>query len=350
MRNPVTDQPAHPDLSRRRALVVARVAAMLAATGVSLSPASMSSAWSQAAYPNKPITMVVPQPPGGSVDAVGRSLAEQLSRELGQNVVVENRAGASGMIGAQQVANAAPDGYTIYLNASIHSIVPLLYKSTIKYDAVKDFTAIGLVAQAPLLFTVNPSVPATTVQELVSVVKAAPSKYSGASSGNGSAGHLSYSEFLFRSGLDKLGVPVVLYKGAAPAVTDLIGGQVHMHIDPIAATLAHVRSGRLRALATTGVKRSPLLPDVPTMQESGYANFAFYSWYGLWTPARLPAPIVEVLQRATQKAVASPAFVEKMQSLGFEATWNDSAAFSRFIDSEIARYQTIIDRAGIKVD
>jgi tripartite-type tricarboxylate transporter receptor subunit TctC len=305
----------------------------------------------QAVYPSaRPITIVVPHAPGGAVDGVARTLAQQLSEELKQSVVVDNRPGASGMIGAASVARAEPDGYTLYFNASIHSINPLLYKSTIKYDAVKDFTPIGMVAQGALIFSVNPQVPATTVQELVSVFKADPNKYSTVTSGYGSAGHLGIAQFLFDTGLSTLNIPIALYKGAAPALQDLIGGQVHAMMDPILSTLPHVKSGKLRALAVTGHERSALLPDVPTMGEAGLKNFEFYSWYGLWSPAKLSEPILRSLETATAKAAQAPAFKAKLTGLGFEVVYKNSADFSKYINSETAKYQLVINKANIKVE
>lgn len=324
-------------------------AALAGAAALSLLHLPQASA--QAAYPSaRPITIVVPHAPGGAVDGVARTLAERMATVLGQSVIVENRAGASGMIGAASVARADADGYTLYFNASIHSINPLLYKSTIKYDAVKDFTAIGMVAQGALIFSVNPKVPATTVQELVSAVKAAPDKFSFVTSGYGSAGHLGVAQFLSETGLSSAGVPIVLYKGAAPALQDLIGGQVHAMMDPFLSSLPNVQSGRLRALAVTGAQRSPLLPDVPTMREAGLKDFEFYSWYGLWAPAKLPAPILKTLEEATGKAAHDAEFKKKLNSLGFDVAYRNHADFDKFIASEMARYQRVIEKANIKIE
>jgi tripartite-type tricarboxylate transporter receptor subunit TctC len=330
----------------RRSLVQhgAVCAGIVAALGVA------GSVLAQTPYPARPITIVVPHAPGGAVDGVARTLAERLSEELKQNVIVENRPGASGMIGAASVARAEPDGYTLYFNASIHAINPLLYKSTIKYDAVKDFTPIGMVAQGALIFSINPQVPARTVQELVSVMKAAPDKYSTVTSGYGSAGHLGIAQFLFETGLSRQHVPIALYKGAAPALQDLIGGQVQAMMDPLLSSLPHVKAGKLRALAVTGHERSPLLPDVPTMREAGLKDFEFYSWYGLWSPARLPANVLKTLEAATAKAAAAPALQAKLQGLGFDVAYKNSADFGKFIQSEMSKYQTVIEKADIKIE
>ena len=299
-----------------------------------------------AKYPTKPITLVVPHAPGGSVDGVARIYAEFLKDELGQSVVVENKPGASGMIGAGHVARQPADGYTLYLNASIHSINPLLYKSTIKFDAVKDFTAISEVAKGALIFSVHPGVPAKTPQELVKVVKQNPSKYSFITSGFGSAGHLAMALFLADNGLGDQ--PIVLYKGGGPALTDLVGGQVSGIMDPMLSSAPFVKAGKLRALAVTGKERSPLLPDVPTMIEQGVKGFEFYSWYGVWAPAHLPEAIRAKLDAATSKVVHSAAYKEKLAALGFDAEYRDSKDFSAYIQQEMKRYDKIIQDAKIK--
>ncbi len=302
----------------------------------------------QDSYPTKPIVLVVPHAAGGPVDAVGRFLAEKLAAELGQPVIVENRAGASSMIGAAQVAAAPPDGYTLYINASIHSINPLLYKKTMKYDAVKDFTPIAMLAQGPLLFVVGPQVPATNAKDFAALVKANPTKYTFATGGFGAADHLASAYFLYE--IKEPGIPIALYKGGAPALSDLMGGQVSAKMDAILTSLPLVKANKLRALAITGRERSPLLPDVPTMRESGFKDFEFYTWYGLWAPANLPAPIRQKLETTVQRIVATPAWKERMIAQGFEPAYRNSADFAKFIDAEVARYQTIVTAANIKPD
>ncbi|MCC7041908.1 MAG: tripartite tricarboxylate transporter substrate binding protein [Burkholderiales bacterium] len=302
----------------------------------------------QDTYPTKSIVLVVPHAAGGPVDAVGRLLAEKLGAELGQHVVVENRAGASSMIGAAQVAAAAPDGYTLYINASIHSINPLLYKKTMKYDAVKDFTPISMLAQGPLLFVVGPQVSATNAKDFAAMIQADPSKFTFATGGFGAADHLASAYFLHE--IKQTGIPIALYKGGAPALSDLMGGQVSAKMDAILTSMPLVKGNKLRALAITGRERSPLLPDVPTMRESGFKDFEFYTWYGLWAPANLPAPIRQKLETTVQRIVATPAWKERMAAQGFEAVYRNSADFAKFIDSEVARYQTIVTAANIKAD
>ncbi|APW44387.1 Bug family tripartite tricarboxylate transporter substrate binding protein [Rhodoferax saidenbachensis] len=318
------------------------------AAGLLLAPVAHAA---ETAWPTaKPITIVVPHAAGGAVDGVARTLAERLSAELKQSVVVDNRPGASGLIGTATVARADPDGYTLYFNASIHAAAPLLYKSQVKFDPIKDFTPIGMVAQGALIFSVNPQVPANTVQELTNLVKANPSKYSFATSGFGSAGHLGIAQFAAEAGLADKGIPIVLYKGAAPALQDLIGGQVHAMMDPFLSSLPQVKGGKLRAIAQTGSTRSPLLPDVPTVKEAGFKDFEFYSWYGIWAPAKLPRPVLKALESATEQAVKSEPFKSKLNGLGFDAVFRNSVDFNKYIISETAKYQTIIEKSNITIE
>jgi tripartite-type tricarboxylate transporter receptor subunit TctC len=276
-------------------------------------------------YPSRPITIVVPHAPGGPVDGVARMFADKLKDELGQSVVVENRAGAS-----------------------LHSINPLLYKNSIKYDSVKDFTPISLLAQGPLAFLVNPHVKATTAQEFAKEIKASPEKISFATGGFGAADHLASAYFLHEIG--RTDVPIVLYKGGAPALQDLMGGAVQAKMDAMLTALPLVKGGKVRALAVTGATRSPLLPDVPTMREAGFKDFEFSSWYGFWAPANLPPAIAKRLDQAARNIMALPEVQNKLASQGFAADYRSSAAFVSFMDSETKRYQTIIDAAKIKVD
>jgi tripartite-type tricarboxylate transporter receptor subunit TctC len=298
-----------------------------------------------AQYPNRPIKIVVPHPPGGAVDGVARILATKLGDNLGTTVVVENRAGASGTIGAEFVAKSPADGYTLYVNASIHAINPFVLKEKPRFDAVKDFTPLSELARGPLLFSVHPGVPANTPQEFARIVRATPQKYNFATSGFGSAGHLAEEFIKARANLD---IPIILYKGAGPALTDLMGGQVSAMMDPILSSGPHVRSGKLRALAITSARRSPLFPDVPTMIESGFAGFEFYSWYGLWAPANLPRDIAQRIEQATIAAVKSKEIVDRLNSQGFDAVGSSAAEFSRFIDDETSKIGRIVREANIQ--
>jgi tripartite-type tricarboxylate transporter receptor subunit TctC len=306
--------------------------------------AAFSIAVSAQEYPAKPVKVVVPTPPGGSVDGVARIVTAKMAEIIGHTFPIENRAGASTTLGADAVAKSAPDGYTLYINASIHSINPYVLK-TLPYDAVKDFTPIAELARGPLLFTVHPSVPAKTLKEFVAVVTADPKKYNFATTGFGSAGHLAIALFRARANLD---VPIILYKGGGPAIQDMIGGQVQAMIDPTVSSGPQVKNGRLRPLAITSAKRSPAFPDVPTVAEAGMPELEFYSWYGLWGPANLPPAIVAKLQDAAIKAVQSPEVREKLMGLGFEPTGHTAPEFSKFIGSEVAKYSRIIKEANIQ--
>ena len=321
---------------------------LTAALSLSLGMAAVSSA-EEAAYPTKPVTIVVPHAPGGAVDGVARLLAAKLQDTLKQTIVVENRAGASGMIGAAHVARSNADGYTLYFNASIHVINPLLYANTIQFDAINDFTPISMVAQGELIFSVNPNEPANSVGELVQKLKDKPDDYTFVTSGFGSAGHLSAAKFLHEIGVGKE-IPIALYKGAASALQDLVGGNVTAIMDPMLSSLPFVQAGKLKALAVTGAKRNPLLPDVPTMAEAGFDNFEMYSWYGLWAPANLPARIRDQLDEATRNIVDQPEFNARLTTLGFEPYYRNAADFSKFIDAETELYGGIIKTADIKID
>lgn len=327
---------------RRLALRAVTGAVLLASTLIAAAQPA------DAGYPSRTVTIVVPHAPGGPVDRVARMFAEHLKDDLKQPVIVQNRAGASSMIGAASVARAAPDGYTLYINASIHSINPLLHKKSIEFDAVKDFTAISLLAQGPLVFVVNPGMPGESARAFADAMKSDPSRFSFATGGYGAADHLASAYFLHEIGLGK--VPILLYKGGAPALQDLVGGQVSAKMDAIITALPLVKAGRLRALAVTGATRSPLLPEVPTMQESGFRDFEFTSWYGLWAPAQLPPAIVDRLDAAARRIMALPTVQQSLAAQGFIVNYRPPAGFSAFIDSEMARYQKIITAADIKID
>lgn len=326
-------------IQRRKALATLAV----------LSLGAAAPAWAiDSNYPSRPITIIVPHAPGGPVDNVARFFADKLKDELKQSIVIENKAGASSMLGAAHVARSAPDGYTLYINASIHSINPFLYKKTIQYDAVKDFTAISLLAQGPLVFLVNPNVPATTAQAFAQEIKAQPSKFQFATGGFGAADHLASAYFLHELGLKD--VPIALYKGGAPALQDLMGGTVSAKMDAILTALPLVKSGKVRALAVTGAQRSPLLPDVPTMQEAGFKDFEFSSWYGLWAPAKLPADITTKLDNAARRIMATAEMQNKLSSLGFSVDYRGPKGFTGFIQSESQRYGAIVKAADIKIE
>lgn len=300
----------------------------------------------QAQYPAKPVRILVPYPPGGTVDVVARNLAQRLSVQTGQQFIVDNRAGANGTIGSDLVSKAAPDGYTLLVQASIFVINPLFLKN-VPYDVQRDFTPVANIGSVPLLVTAHPSVPAANLREFVALVKANPERYTFATTGLGSAGHLTEEVIKRDAGLQILIVP---YKGAGPALTDIVGGQVSALADPLPSSFPHVKGGRLKALAVTSRARLAFLPDVPTMAESGFPGFEMLSWYGLWGPPGMPKDVVDRLGAETAKAVNSAEMQEKLASQGFIPDGSGSAAFAAYVKDEIAKYAKIVKDANIKVD
>lgn len=296
-------------------------------------------------FPEKPVRIIVPFAPGGAVDGVARRMAQHLSETFSQQVVVENRAGASGNIGADAVAKSAPDGYTLLLSASTLIVNPYVSKQKAPFDPVRDFTHISLIATGPLLFIVNPNVGADTVQEFIARAKAQPDKVNFATGGFGAAGHLAAEFFKSRTGVN---VPTVLYKGTGPAFTDLLGGQVSAMMDPLLSSLPHVKSGKLKALAITSQQRSPLAPDVPTFAEAGLPNFDFFTWYGLWGPGNLPAPVLTRLEGAVKKVLETPEVKAWFHSQGLDPSGASGAQFVAFINDEAAKYEKIVRDAKIE--
>jgi tripartite-type tricarboxylate transporter receptor subunit TctC len=318
-----------------------RIFALLALGLLGLSPAAAQP------YPSRTVSVIVPYPAGGSVDVVARLLVQKLNESMGQSFIVENRAGgAGGAVGANVVAKAPADGYTLMLTASIHIITPFL-NSKIPYDAVKDFSPVSLVAAGPLLVSTTPGMPAKTLKELFDLVRAAPDKYTFATSSFGSAGHLAVELLKRDAGVETLVIP---YKGAAPMLTDVMSGQVHLIADPMASSLPLAAAGKIKPLAVTSMKRVAAAPDIPTIAESGMTGFDFASWYGLWGPKGLPADITTKLQAEVAKALAQPEIKERLGTLGFEPIGSSAAEFAKYIDAESAKYGQIIRDAKIKAE
>ena len=305
-----------------------------------------ASAWAQS-YPAKPVRIIVPYPPGGTVDLVARVMALRLTEQMGQNVIVENRAGANGTVGSDLVAKATPDGYTLLVQASIFAANPL-FLPNVPYDVQKDFTAISNIGSVPLLVTAHPSVPAKNLREFLALVKADVKKYTFATSGLGSAGHLSEETIKRQAGVPEM--LIVPYKGAGPALTDLIGGQVNSMIDPLPSSYPQVKAGKLTPLAVTSAKRVAFMPDVPTVAESGLPGFEMVSWYGLWGPANLPREITLKLSSEVAKAVRSPMINERLGDQGFEPAGSTPEQFAAYIRDEIGRYARIVKEANIKAE
>ncbi|HEX2649455.1 MAG TPA: tripartite tricarboxylate transporter substrate binding protein [Burkholderiales bacterium] len=299
------------------------------------------------AYPTKPVRLVVPYAPAGGTDIIARAAAAELSKTLGQPVTVDNRPGAGGNVGAEIVAHSAPDGYTMVMSASsLHGITPFLYKK-LNYDPNKDLVPVIVFAGFPNVLAVNPSVKANTVSELTALAKAQPGKLTCASSGSGSTIHMSCEMYKHMLGLDIEHVP---YKGSGPALIDLIAGQVNIMFDNLPSAITHIRSGKLRALATTGEKRSPALPEAPTMIESGVPGYVATAWFGLCMPAGTPKEIIARMNAEGQKAARAPDFVKRMNDLGYEIIGGSSEAMASMIQDEIKRWGPIVKASGAKVD
>src|SRR5882757_9324409 len=298
-------------------------------------------------YPSRNVTVVVPFPAGGSVDGVARILVQKLNETVGQHFIVENRAGgASGTVGANAVAKAAPDGYTLMVSASVHVINPFLYKN-VPYDVVNYFTPVSLIADGPLIVSTTPSVPANSLKDFFALVRKDPQKYTFGTTSVGSASHLAIELLKSDAGLDTL---VVAYKGTAPALTDLMSGQIHLLADPMLSSLPLAQGGKIKALGLTSRKRAAAAPEIPTVEESGMKGFEFVSWYGLWAPKNLPADISAKLQSDIAKVLARPDMKERLSLLGFEPIGSTSDEFKTSTATEMAKYEAIIRDAKIKTD
>jgi tripartite-type tricarboxylate transporter receptor subunit TctC len=299
------------------------------------------------AYPNKPVRLIVPFPPGGGNDIIARSVGQPLSEAIGHQIIVDNRGGAGGMIGAELAARAAPDGYTLFL-ASIGNLAftPALH-ARLPYDPIRDFAPVTRLATSAFIMVVNPSVAAKSVKELIALAKAKPGQLNYASAGLGSSLHMTGEIFKLFTGTDLVHVA---YKGSAPALTDLISGQVQIMFGTMPATLPQVKAGKLRALGVSGVKRSAAAPDVPTIAEAGVPGFEVLNWYGIVAPAKTPGAIVQKLNRELLATLKSPAMIESLNTQGLEPAGGTPGEFGAFIKSEIARYGAVVRKAGIKAE
>jgi tripartite-type tricarboxylate transporter receptor subunit TctC len=298
-------------------------------------------------YPSKPIRFVVPYPPGGPLDTIARLLGQKVSEGVKQPVIVENKPGAGGNIGADFVAKSLADGHTILMGAvATHAINPTLY-AKIPYDPVRDFAPITQVASTPNVLVVNPSLPVSSVAELIAHAKANPGKLNFGSGSTGSAGHLAGELFNSLAGVQMTHIP---YKGAAPAMRDLIGGQIHLMFDNLASSLTQVRAGRVKALAVTTANRSSLAPELPTVAESGLAGFDISTWFGVFAPAGTPREAITRLHTEFTRALAAPDVREKMLNMGAEPVGNTPAEFAAFIRAEAGKYARVIKASGARVD
>jgi len=322
---------------KRITLIVALAAAALA----------LAQPTAAADYPSKTVTVVVPYPAGGSVDGVARILAYKLGETFSATFIVENRAGgAGGTVGANTVAKAAPDGYTLLLTASIHVITPFLFKN-IPYDVVSDFTPISLVAAGPLVVSTAPNISANNLKEFFDLVREHPERYTFATSSFGSAGHLAVELLKRQAGVNTL---VIAYKGAGPMLNDIMAGQIQLIADPMLSSLPLAQSKKIKALAITSVERVAAAPEIPTVEESGMEKLEFASWYGLWGPKNMPPDLVAKIEQQTAKILADPDVKQRLSTLGFEPRPLAADKFAQFIAREMATYSGIIKDANIKME
>jgi len=322
---------------RRRLLAFAAAFACGAAPALRAQPA---------AWPTKPVRLVVGYSAGGATDVIARLVAVKLGEQLGQSVVVDNRAGANSNVGAELVAKSPPDGYTLYVYTIANTINASLYDK-LGYDPQKDFEPVGLIARIPNILVVNPKLPVKTLADYMRLARSAPEGVTFASSGSGSSIHLSGEMFKMQAKLNMLHVP---YRGSAPAVTDLLGGQVQSMFDNTPSSLPHVKAGRLRAIAITSAQRSPLLPDVPTVAESGFPGFDVQSWFALAAPAGTPQPVVERLNAALGKVLAMPDVRQRLQDLAATPEPGTPDQLRKLIASETRRWRDVVKQSGAKAE
>ena len=315
----------------------AALAGMLVVTG--------SDALAQA-YPSRPIRIISIFPAGGGNDILCRAVAQKVTENLKQQVIVENRPGANGIIGTEVAARSAPDGYTITLIPSGHAVNASLYRK-LPFDSIKDFTPITLAGSSPLVVALHPSVPVKSIKELVALARARPGQINYGTAGVGSSGHLAGALFENMTGTTLAHIP---YKGMSLAVTDVIGGQVYMTFGTSLSVVPHVRSARLRALAVTGAQRSPALPDLPTVAESGVPGYEASLWYGFVGPARLPAEIVQRLNAEIAAALGAPEVRERLASQGVDARSSTADEFARLLVSDLDRWAKVVQRLGLRAD
>lgn len=298
------------------------------------------------AWPSKPISLVVPFPAGGTTDVLARAVGQELSKSLGQPVVVESKPGAGATLGADFVAKSKADGYTLLMGAVHHTIASSVYKK-LPYDFQKDLTPVTTVALVPNVLVINPNVAAKNTKELLALAKANPGKLTYGSNGNGTGQHLIGAQFESMGGVELLHVP---YKGSGPLTTDLLGGQITMSFDTITPVLSHIKAGKLRALAVTTAKRSPALPDVPTLDESGLKGFNLGTWFGILAPANTPRDVVTRLNAEIVKIVNAPDFKKKMEDIGADPIGNTPEQMAKQIKDDTERFAKLVKDAGVSID
>ncbi|MGH8785013.1 MAG: Bug family tripartite tricarboxylate transporter substrate binding protein [Cupriavidus necator] len=325
-----------------RATGMALGLAGLGAGAMLAAPAAHADTW-----PSKPVTVIVPFPAGGGTDAFARPLTAQLSKQLGKQFVIDNRGGAGGTVGASIAAKAAPDGYTVFIGGAHHAIAPSFYKK-LDYDIEKDFIPVTVIAQPPQVVVVNPNrVKANTLQELIAYAKANPGKLNYGSAGNGSSHHLAGELFKLQT---KTFITHIPYKGAGPALSDLIAGQVDLMFDGLGSSAQHIRAGRIKALAVASSKRSAAFPNVPTAAEAGVPNYDVSTWYAMWVPKGTPKEIVDRLYAETEKALNSPELKQVWLNNGSETPAFTQEQFAQFQHAEIRRWAQVVQQSGAKID
>jgi tripartite-type tricarboxylate transporter receptor subunit TctC len=327
-------------------MTISRRQFMAAVAGSTAAPLMSQAAFAQQAYPTGPVRVVIPFPPGGPTDALGRIICQRMADSLGQPFIVDNRAGASGMIGANMVAQAPPDGQTLLINVSAHVINPSLY-ANLRHDPLKAFVPVTALATTPIQLVVASNLPVNTVEELIAYLKAKHGTCTFASSSNGTAGHLAGELFRMATKTDAVHVP---YKGSAPALLDVAGGRVTYMFDSMPSSLSLVKGGKLKALAITGTSRSKSLPQVPTLVEKGFAEMTLTTWYGMWAPAGTPPDVVNRLQDEVVKALARNDVKARLEELSSEGIGDSPTKFASFCRAEAERYAHIIKTAGIKLE
>jgi tripartite-type tricarboxylate transporter receptor subunit TctC len=303
--------------------------------------------FAQQAWPTKPVTIVVPFPSGGGTDAFARPLSATLTKQLGKQVLIDNRGGAGGTLGATIAAKAPPDGYTFLMGAVHHAIAPSMYPK-LEYDIEKDFVPVGLISNVPQVIVVNPRrVPVKDLKGLLDMVRQRPGKLNYASAGNGTSHHLAGELFKLQT---KTFITHIPYRGAGPALQDLIGGQVDMMFDGLGSSATHIKGGRIKALAVASSRRAPGFPDVPTTAEAGVPTYQVSTWYGLWAPKGTPKDIVERMQAEMAKAFATPQLQSTWMGLGTEMPNLYGEAYGKFVSAEIQRWAEVVKASGAKLD
>ena len=327
-----------------RVVMRSAAAAALAAAGAALALTGLGAVAQE--WPSKPVRFIVPYPPGGGTDVIARIVQEPLSRALGQQIVIENRGGAGGAVGTEAAAKSAPDGYTFLFTLSSHTINPLLYK--LSFDVEKDFLSVTTVASLPQLIAANTASPFRTMQDIVSQARAQPGKVAFASVGNGTPSHIAGELLKLRTCINLLHIP---YKGGGPATTDVLGGQVPLLFVSIPAAMGFVKSGKLRPIAVTTLKRSPAAPDVPTVAEAlGIADYEVDSWYAIFAPARTPQAVVARMQHEVARVVQLPDVKQKLLEQGADAVGNTPAELDQTVKAELRKWAALIQQAGIKLE